>query len=81
MKATINGKTYTTTQEAYRANDTEYCAAATDVNGNDVTIVWGIKQEWMDAEAEAAANEHQDYPAILEDESNALDWDSMRVIA
>lgn len=80
MEIKIGEKTYTLKQDAFRYNDTEYHAAAASEFGDDVTIVWGIAQEWAEAEAEYAANDHQDCPAILEDESNALDWDNMSIV-
>lgn len=88
---TVNfgGKTYTLTQDAYAENygmdgSVRYYASATDEQGLKYLVVWGTTPEWDAAQAEARRVDQQyephaapdyEYPQILEDETNACDWD------
>lgn len=87
---TVNfkGKTYTLMQSAYVENyrgGVAYFAAAKDADGNDYTVRWNTTPEWDEAQAEAEriAKQYEpstapsyEYPALLDDESNACDWDN-----
>ena len=84
------GHTYTLQQDAYADNygtdgAVRYYAHATDNDGNDYTVRWNTTPEWDEAQAEAEriAKQYEpstapsyEYPALLDDESNACDWDN-----
>ena len=54
-----------------------YYAHATDNDGNDYIVMWSPSPAWEAAQQEAReSNDWSDYPAILDDEGNACDWDN-----
>ena len=81
----FEGKRYYLTQDAYPDNygtdgDVRYYARAIDIEGDIYMVAWDTTGEWDEAQAEAqrlqaAGDPCDDYPAILDDESNACDWD------
>lgn len=67
----FEGKEITLTQEAYLTGTQEapyYEATGTDQEGNEVTVKWEIKPQWL--------SEDGTLNGELEDESDACDWDS-----
>jgi hypothetical protein len=76
------GHTYTLQQDAYADNygtdgAVRYYAHATDNDGNDYIVMWSPSPAWEAAQQEAReSNDWSDYPAILDDEGNACDWDN-----
>ena len=84
---THNGVEIAMTQNAYVDNfgangGVRYYSAGVDANGNTYEISWDTTQPWDDANdrinAAGLAGEEPDYIDIgmMQDESNACDWDS-----
>jgi RecJ-like exonuclease len=89
-KATFNGIEYVLQQDAYVDNygtdgEIRYYAAAKDAQGNEYMVTWGTSEDWNNAseewknickEYEPKSAPEYECPAILQDESNACDWDN-----
>lgn len=78
-----NGKIITLTQQAFAENfgtngQVAYYAHGVDADGNDYKVIWQTTKEWDEAQAAATPDE---YSSLLDDESNACDWDAYEVIA
>ena len=71
----------TLTQNAWLHHDGQYRASGLGDDGLDYTVFWATTEAWDAANAEAAANrangDYTSYPALLDDESNACDWDAL----
>ncbi|MDW0113751.1 hypothetical protein QT711_11185 [Sporosarcina saromensis] len=70
-KVTFEGIEYTLTQEAYLTGTHEspyYEATGIEADGNEVTVTWKIKEHWL--------NDDGELNGLLEDESEACDWDN-----
>lgn len=72
-----NNKTYYFTQQAYSNNyetngEVRYYATAIDSKENEYQVCWLTTAEWDEANDTATDD---DYDSIIEDESNACEWD------
>lgn len=82
MTTTVNygSKVLTLKQDAYLHNAGEYRADALGDDGLDYIVEWVTTGDWDAANVEAAANraagDYDNYPALLDDESNACVWDA-----
>lgn len=71
------------TQQAFCDNygtdgQVAYYAHGQDDAGNDYKVIWQTTAAWDAAQAAATPDE---YSSLLDDESNACDWDSYEVVA
>ncbi len=77
-----NGKTITLKQDAYMTNYRDrVCYEALgeyEDNGETVTCMvrWELTPEYAEASARYTETEDAEYLAIVEDESNACDWEN-----
>lgn len=74
-----NGKNITLRQDAYMTNYRDrVCYEALgeyEDSGETVMVRWELTPEYAEASARYAVTEDMDYLALIEDESNACDWD------
>ena len=75
---TFDGDEYALTQQAYIDNcgsGVRYYATAIDLRGNYYRVAWDTTQAWDDAQEEYREREEPHLLSLLEDESQACDWD------
>lgn len=79
----FNGIEYVLTQQAYPdhyKNGVRYFSSAMDKNGNMALMEWETCDDWNEASELWETMHHEsimdDLPGILEEESNACDWDN-----
>lgn len=75
----FEGKTYKLTENAYSDNygtdgGIRYYASATDGKGNEYKVAWDTTAEWDQANEQY--KQTGEYSPLLDDESNACDWDT-----
>ena len=70
--------------DAYLHSEGLYRAQGLGDDGQDYVIEWSTTSAWDAANAEAATNradgDYDSYPSLLDDESNACDWDNPSTI-
>lgn len=77
----LDGVMIVLTQPAYARNygtdgGVRYFAAGEDPNGEQYMVEWDTCLAWDEAGRQYKDSDYEDMPSILDDESNACDWDN-----